>query len=229
MKYIELYNFIFKGRVKIESYDTGNYLIFINCMQGLLKCVLLVFLIKLFFVILQNNFSTIASNSKAVAQNHKMLKIIFICLLGPLIEELAFRLPLRLDKNQILFSIPCIVFLLFIYFKKIVSIELNIFLCFLSLVLIYAIMKIGLLKNHSFLLVHILTFLFAISHWNNTKDLVGLHFCFRFTIYIIPMLITGYFLAFIRLKYGIFWSIITHSIHNLIFTMPLILKMLSKL
>jgi hypothetical protein len=228
MKYIEFYNFIFKGRVENVSCHNGNYSIFVNCMQGLFKCVLLVFFIKLFFVILDANFSSIESNGVAVTQQHEVLKIIFICLLGPLIEEFAFRMPLSLNRNQILFSIPCIVFLVFIFFKKIFSIETSLIFCFLFALLIYITMKIGFAKDHSFILIHILTFLFAISHWNNSKDLDGLHFFFRFTIYIIPMLITGYFLAYIRLKYSLFWAIITHCTHNLVFTLPIIFKIFWK-
>jgi hypothetical protein len=229
MKYIEFYNFIFKGRLEDGSYHNGNYSIFVNCMQGLFKCVLLVFFIKVFFVILHSNVTNIDSNGDAVAQQPNVLKLIFICLLGPLIEEFAFRMPLSLDKKHILFSIPCIVFIMFVFLKKIFSVETSLIFCFLFILLIYIIMKLGFTKDYSFIVLHILTFLFAMGHWNNSKDLVGLHFLFRFLIYIIPMLITGYFLAFIRLKYGLVWSIITHIIHNSIFTIPILYKMLSKL
>jgi hypothetical protein len=229
MKYIEFFNFIFKGEITVENYNNSNYLIFINCMQGLIKSIFLVLFLKLLFVVLINTFSNLNLNENVVSQPRTIVKILFVCLLGPIIEELAFRLPLSTNKNYLLLSIPFITFLIFIYLKKKSSIDVSLIFSFLIIIVLFCmVIKLNFFKDNIFILTHILTLLFAIMHWNNTKNLTEVNYFFRFILFIIPMLISGYFLAFLRLKYGLWWSIVTHCIHNLIFTLPVIFKILWK-
>jgi hypothetical protein len=192
--------------------------------------VCLVLFIKALCVVTITAFGGNLGVSHPIIQRHNVIfKSLFVCLLGPLIEELAFRLPLSNKKSDLLFSIPFLVLLLYIFLNKIIQYEIALFasLC-ASVFLFYTVLKLYDFNENSFFIIHFLTLLFALSHWNNTKDLAQVNSFNRILVYILPMLIGGYFFALIRLKYGFMWALITHCIHNIFFSIPILIKILSK-
>jgi len=65
----------------------------------------------------------------------------------------------------------------------------------------------------------VLTFGFAhITNYTNLKQ-----FWYIIPVLVTPQLSIGLFLGYVRVKYGLFWSIILHAIHNSFSTAPLIL------
>jgi hypothetical protein len=224
MTYKEFFLFVFSGTiVNNELLKLNNLTIFITCFKALLKITALVFFVKILSIYFFGSSSIIDST---VAKTD-FLKLIFIILLGPLLEELAFRLPLSLIKNEILISLPFICFMIFVFLKKNTSLSKSIIflgLLVLFCILFYLVKKIDFKNVYFVFFLNLSVFLFAFSHWNNSKFISNIGFFDRTIIYILPMLIMGYFLSYIRLKYGFYWSLILHITHNLIFTLPIIIK-----
>jgi hypothetical protein len=195
MTYKDFFLFLFSGAITNNEFvKIDNISIFITCFKALLKVIALVFFVKILSVYFFGSSSAIDST---VAKTD-FLKLIFIILLGPLLEELSFRLPLSLIKNEFLISLPFICFMIFVFLKRNTSLSKSIIffgLLVLFCILFYLIKKTD-LKNVNFLVfLHLSVFLFAFSHWNNSKFINNMDFYERTIIYILPMLIMGYFLS----------------------------------
>jgi hypothetical protein len=159
-------------------------------------------------------------------------KIFSIVLLLPIIEELIFRLPLLVSLKN--FRISFLFFLIFIFFisRKYFNIEnryilivVRLLICFI-LVVLYVHKEqiiVNYISNNKLLFLHLSTITFWVFHVNNYKFITVNAYLSFFLI-----LILGYYYAFIRLKFGVRFSIFIHVFHNLLLTIPLIIKFIFK-
>jgi uncharacterized protein len=139
----------------------------------------------------------------------------------PIIEEIIFRLILRPTSTNIIF------YLLFTFFVFIFSIyKHNSFIMIISFCIAAFIVfilsdkeKIAktqfLILRHYGVFFYLACVLFGLVHVFNNE-----HFTVTFLllapIFILPQIICGGFLGFIRIRYGIIYSILFHSLINLI-------------
>jgi hypothetical protein len=154
--------------------------------------------------------------------------------LAPMFEELAFRLPLKLSLKNIFIALIASL-IMFIFFNK------------LSIVTLYNTQYINFSINQliipTFLLITILTFktvlrfgynsfwygifvwilaiLFAISHGYN--DIYSIKSFTYILLSTVPQLLGGLYYSFLRMKFGIYSSILIHSYWN---TFLIILKII---
>ncbi|WP_428657432.1 CPBP family glutamic-type intramembrane protease [Runella sp.] len=149
----------------------------------------------------------------------KSYYIINIILLSPVYEELAFRLCLLVTKSTVAISFA----LVFLYYSgPIWAIEkfgISIFLRLLIAVLlaiiilsndsIYTYLKTK--KEHIF---YISLFLFSYTHFFNFKPLTGEKLLFS-PVLALPYFVYGAIFSYIRIYYGITYSIFIHILLNM--------------
>jgi len=151
--------------------------------------------------------------------HYTVFNIIRITFVLPLIEELIFRLPLKITKINLIVFISMVFFILFYRFNLL-----------FTLIISFLIILFGLLfldKNSKFLLFvkHVLNSNFLIVFYLQAVIFGGLHLLNydldlnKILIYpfiIISQVLTGLFLGFIRIRYlyGIFICIFSHMLLN---------------
>lgn len=225
---VDFLNFILKGK-----YDVNN----LGLLHSL-KFVIGGYFRNLFFysliVILFTYFGLTTSEKSPTVKHSEIpayFKLLFVCLVMPLLEELVFRLPLRFNKVNII--IATILFFVLTYFlTKKYLVGFGNFRYFIFLFL-SGISLLLLLKNYIFfesyfnknflLLMHLSTIIFCLIHyWNYNFQSNSI------TPYLLMflMLINGYYFAYTRMKFGISYAIFIHSFHNIIVSIPLIVKFL---
>jgi membrane protease YdiL (CAAX protease family) len=149
--------------------------------------------------------------------------IIFLStvLVAPVIEELFFRLILKPR------FINCIVFSIFSWLLTIILLYKKIFFLFVPIFVLSVIELIVLLDKKLFrkmqksFLIHfcfvfyLSIFIFGFLHITNYEPF-NCKLIAIMPILVSPVLIASIFLGFIRMKFGIFYSILLHSMINLI-------------
>jgi membrane protease YdiL (CAAX protease family) len=136
------------------------------------------------------------------------IKVVF---LGPLKEEILFRSLLIINcKNLFLFSITLVLSLVtFVYSKYWILVDL------LIIILSLLFYKIYTLKNNfhinNFYMVVIFSLLFWFFHLWNYENLNS-----KLLIATVPIFFSGIVLSYLRLKFNLLTSLITHILYNLI-------------
>jgi len=145
--------------------------------------------------------------------------IIGIIVLAPIIEEVFFRLwlkPLYINYLLLLFILVCVVVLSFLKKQFLVTGITGFLIIALTFLLagkkIKAIQRF-VLKYFKYLfflsaLMFGLVHLFNIEHLSIVALVVS-------PVLILPQFVAGLFLGFIRMKFGIFYSILFHSLINI--------------
>lgn len=145
--------------------------------------------------------------------------IIGIIVLAPIIEEVFFRLwlkPLYINYLLLLFILVCVVVLSFLKKQFLVTGITGFLIIALTFLLagkkIKAIQRF-VLKYFKYLfflsaLMFGLVHLFNIEHFSIVALVVS-------PVLILPQFVAGLFLGFIRMKFGIFYSILFHSLINI--------------
>lgn len=154
--------------------------------------------------------------------NFNTLKILIVgILLGPIIEELLFRLLLLPKLKNVIIFIVFSISMAIIYLIKGSIHFLIIFLLFGSIAFLFCQNKRYLRKAQLFIINHF-CFIFYTS-----CILFGFYHIFNYTpfnlklfilmpLIVLPQIVAGVFFGFIRMKFGIFYSIIFHSVTNVI-------------
>ncbi|WP_171047953.1 type II CAAX prenyl endopeptidase Rce1 family protein [Pedobacter xixiisoli] len=195
-----------------------------------LKAFLFLFLNYLFvslidFIIVQSthfSFQNAINDAQKGASNKN--SVLFFLLFAPIVEELIFRLPLKTSRINILTSFV-FAYLLFVFISKE---ELDIFntatlmssiaYFFIAFLIVYK-LPIHLLQfqtEKSYrIYFYAMALIFGLLHIFNFMDLVPTHLLFFAPIFVIHQMIVGFFLAYLRLKRGILWSILLHFLFNL--------------
>jgi len=155
--------------------------------------------------------------------------IIYICLLGPIIEETVFRLPLSFKKLHIAFSLAFAVLLFsgLLHISKEISHSLGIWPTFairagLSGTVFLIALKLlpnGIkLKDSLKLAIIVLSIcIFGLMHIGNYVP-IQWAIIWVYPIYVLPQLLIGWSLTFTRFKYGFVWGIALHCLVNSVST-----------
>lgn len=163
--------------------------------------------------------------------NSKAVIIILLILVGPFIEELIFRLPLRFKKT---YFIPFILIILSyagsLIFKKLnlsLALSIPLFVGITTFLIFYIFNRkmaekreTTLSANYSlyFYSATIMFALFHLSNYNYTPNLLLFA-----PIVVLPQFICGFLFGFIRVKQGFIWGFFLHALHNAVFVLPVLL------
>jgi len=152
-------------------------------------------------------------------------------ILAPLLEELVFRFPLRYRRGAIFLLVLCISMISFYVFQNTFSQKINATIS--GTIAIMGIIFIGTLSNKSGLerisqflkdyypwIFYMTAMMFAFAHIFN-YDLPDDRW-YLTPILVLPQLILGLFLGYVRLRYGIWASILMHAMNNFIPMMALV-------
>lgn len=182
---------------------------------------ILVTLMSFFF----EDFKMVFSN-RIYPKYSNFQKLTLFILVLPFIEELAFRIGLKINKINISILLGGqLVYLMSIIdiltFSIIYKISIMFFISLVSYILITNKLLNFLTKYFNYF-VYYNIIMFGLVHAFNYSYSSYNHFLF------IPILISfqtimGAYLSYVRLKYSFFWGISLHIAHNLILTIPTIL------
>jgi hypothetical protein len=167
------------------------------------------------------NFLTQNFQKKAYIGN-KFTNVFFLLLYFPLLEELVYRLPLRIKKYNLLISAFLFIFFLqgqglkdfytlnnVLFFKIIIFFLISVFLFYKEKIMI------DFLNQYFSYFFYFITFVFAFSHIWNFVDTLTLKNFYLIPLLIPPYLISGYFFGFFRVKFGFLWGLLAHTIMNI--------------
>lgn len=156
--------------------------------------------------------------------------ILFSVVMAPVVEELIFRLPLRLSVFNLSLSCGLLGLILLGPGSWVGTLLLG------ALVGLGGVRILGRsrgwdwsstswLDSHGFTgIFYGSALVFGIVHLSNYLGLEGPWFLAP--LLVVPQCVIGVFLGFIRLRYGFVWAIVSHSFHNLILTLPLMVTQL---
>jgi len=182
-----------------------------------------------FFVVHVLHFKGIDRQGKAnlhsLLHKHYYFNLVYICLLGPILEETVFRLPLSFKKTHIALSIACAALLFVVLSVKPVFLigECGILCTFiieLSLVVILFFITKWLLPNDiqpsdrsQKWLIILSIFLFGFMHISNFSP-IQWPIIWIYPLYVVPQLFMGWFITYVRFKNGFIWGIVLHCLIN---------------
>ena len=147
--------------------------------------------------------------------------VVYISIIGPVIEETVFRLPLTFKRQHTAIAIACVFMLLARLLPGTAHLSLG-YLLVLRVVMFalgYLILIRLLPRNISpgkktrTAVIIASALVFGLMHISNYLPLQWGIF-FIYPLYVLPQLIMGWALTYIRFKNGIFWSIALHCLIN---------------
>jgi len=146
--------------------------------------------------------------------------ILLVAIIGPIIEELIFRLPLIFNRASILIAIVLPVFLLnksnlfhaSIY--SIITIVIGVFLLYSKFFKIFNFLE-NLWKNHYPIVFYFFVLLFGIIHIANFKNITPIQYLIT-PLIVAPQIIAGFFFSYVRVRYkkGLILSTLMHIYMN---------------
>lgn len=175
----------------------------------------------------------LTSSDKSKVQdfiNHypKWIVFVIVVFFSPIVEELFFRLHLRLTEKYMHINFIIIisgVLLLLLPAVEVNYIKISILALGVILLLIYFIKKakfnqfiLTIWNRNYFYVFYISVASFGLLHITNYNP--KLITFLLLPILVLPQLILGLFIGYIRLRLGFFWGCIFHVFHNCIFMTP---------
>jgi len=149
--------------------------------------------------------------------------------IGPVIEEMIFRFPLKNFFKNIFISIAI---LFFVFVKKYIGIPLTTLIALLIASLPYIVtfrnegerIINSLVKNNYPYFFYFITLFFGFLHLSNLNNLTTSHYIVS-PVIVLYQIQLGLYLGFLRVKYkaGIFYSIFVHAIFN---SVPIVIKLI---
>lgn len=148
--------------------------------------------------------------------------IYLIAFIGPLIEEILFRLALKLNELNISIFLGMLSYKFiggqitkfdihnsFYIYCIIVSITISIisYIFFPTKIIAFLNQRINLLIITSI-------FLFGLMHIFNI-DILHWQLVFFYPFFVLPQMVSGYFITNLRLKYDFFWGFLLHAFINI--------------
>ncbi len=169
-------------------------------------------------------FSFFAEIKKMQKINFNRLPIFFVIFLGAFMEEIIFRLPLKITKNNIILSLS--VFCIYFIGDKIVDIDLFSFYTWIKMVpIVFIFLYFQIFVKNSFLefinenyykiYFYLITISFGLIHVVNFYKVVPSNLVYLIPIFVTPQIIMSFFIAYIRIKSGFFWGFALHFLYNL--------------
>ena len=187
-------------------------------------CVLLIFDVVLgLLIILPLKLYSLYPSIKELEL--KQVNTLYIILVLPILEELLFRLPLRISINNILASLGIFIYILIrlcFFHSRVIAI-------FFSLALVLGLHQIikkesdtvnsilGILKNRFWILFYIQALLFGFLHLTNYN--LDFKYLYLFPLVAFSYIIPGIFWGYLRVRYssGIYLCIVSHITVNSIY------------
>lgn len=208
----------FKNKVFVFFKFLGYYFL------TLLLSVILIFFIDTFITktLGYPSIMELFSKSKRMIDKKGIWLIIFVI---PLIEEILFRLFLRVNKFNIATTI--ILWILVIISKdKITDLDFKSSVTYIHIVIVIAIgfllykyilteAIIKYLTNKKYKLFYLSILSFGLIHLTNINEFYWQLSLF-YPFYVLPQIAMGYFIGRLRMEQGFFWGILFHSIINAI-------------
>lgn len=196
--YIKLYNFLKNPKdLKDENQSISHKIdVFLSL---LLLDIPLMFLLAVFLVSFEEMGWIESGNHKVeefLKNNSKIVIFLFVVVLGPFIEELIFRLFLRLKRN---------------YFFQ--------FLIYIFPNLKYKILEFWVKKYLYVFYFSVIKFAFV--HITNYE--IEISKFYLFPVLVLPQFFAGIFLGYLSVKYNFMLGFLFHAIHNAILIIPSLL------
>lgn len=148
----------------------------------------------------------------------------------PLLEEIIFRLPIRFHSRAITFLLAFIVLYVIsaTYSNKNIVVTIGVMVAVgvcISLYFIYNKKIIAGLGNfwqrHFAIVFYVFTLLFALVHLGNYPfSLVIVLLC---PLLVSPQFLMGFMAGYLRVRFGFFWGVALHMLHNGLFMIPMLL------
>jgi len=151
----------------------------------------------------------------------RLKAIAYICLLGPLLEETVFRLSLTLKKQQVAIAVAFALFVILNMMPqlKALNIWVNVGIRISGVIGGYFLF-INLLPNNIILqkrthirLIIISILVFGLVHITNFSPLHW-RIIYIYPLFVLPQLLMGWAITYIRFKNGFFWALALHVIIN---------------
>jgi hypothetical protein len=192
------------------------------------------------FIVLADHFVTHVLHAKTInkagqdGMKHFFQKMgywraaVYIGLIGPLLEEAVFRLPLSLKRQHIAMGCAVAIFLfsggMFHHLTKIPALNsgLQLATCALVYVAVIFLAPKGIsITDHRFRthLIILSMCLFGLMHIGNYTP-IQWPLIWIYPVYVLPQLLMGWAITFIRFKNGFWWG---YALHCLINCMSLLL------
>ncbi|MGM9506326.1 CPBP family glutamic-type intramembrane protease [Larkinella sp. GY13] len=207
---------------KLKSVTVG---FFLHYFFTLISVILILVVDKVFLPLISVNsiLENHHESSSLLEEYGVIIGAIIVTLIGPLIEEISFRLILNPTKKNIIISSTIFFFLIsgpVWYLSTFPTIRLLI--CFFIFIFFYTFSDFfndKLLRLNKFFLLAISSFGFALFHIFNFSNF---HFILLpiYLIYVLPQFFLGVILGIIRLKNGFLWSVLLHILINGSVTWP---------
>jgi len=156
---------------------------------------------------------------------------IYVALAGPMLEELLFRLPLKLNEKymqiNVVLTVTGFIYIL-VFTLKFYIIQISLVVVEIILLSIYFNSKelfnkyIINICNRKFIWVfYVSAAIFGMLHISNysPKFITFL----LMPILVLPQFIVGLFCGYIRLRLGFFWGYFLHAAHNFVFIIPFLI------
>jgi membrane protease YdiL (CAAX protease family) len=144
-------------------------------------------------------------------------KILFALVIAPFFEEILVRINLVFSKrNLLIFLITCFGLAIYFFLKgrdlKLILFILM-FLIFIIILINYNYCKLFFIRNFSFFF-YFTAILFGLIHIFNFNGISEANFIWT-PIIVIPQIIMGFLLGYVRVVYGFIYAVLFHSCINL--------------
>ena len=210
--------------------------------KELIIVLLISFFISLILIVLTNFFLTLKGikfpinyTQKSIAYSGILYSLFSYVIYAPVIEELGFRLGLKYSRNNFSIMISCLSYFFLIiihfsiseYFKSMDSYITNIIIALLfgivTLFILTFSQKIDSFltdfwSNHRKQVFYFSVFLFGGFHYFNFE--LNFKTLLLMPFITLPQTIYGLVFGYIRLKYSIFYSVLSHSLLNMVAFIP---------
>jgi hypothetical protein len=232
------YSFFLDPRFNLENNNSFIVKIkelFVVYLKMMVILMLVSFLINFFNLIIYEitKFSFFNAIKELQRANFKRLPIFFVLFLGPFLEEVIFRLPLKLKKINVILSLSVMSF----YFigDRMVDLNMYSFYSWIKIVPVvfvviftYFFIKKSLLEliNEKYYKIFfgLITIFFGLIHIVNFYKIVPSNLVCFVPIFVLPQMALSFFLAYIRLKNGFMWGVFLHCLYNLPITLIYLLN-----
>ena len=180
-----------------------------------------------------SRFSFVEAIDTVQAKAAENYDVLFFLAVAPVLEELIFRLPLKISRVNILVSLLSAYVVFYLSSRHISSLaNLNeIFkivgfglICTILVFRLKPILINSFYKKYFGIYFYATTLAFGLIHINNFIAIVPQNLIWLSPIFILAQIISGFFLGYIRLKNGITWSILLHFLFNLMPTIAYFAK-----
>lgn len=165
-----------------------------------------------------SQFRESSRNIKTSFGGHKFL---IVAVIGPLLEEIIFRLPLNAKKYSVALAVAILVFRLsgnsFVNFYFTKSSLIGLSCSCLAFMLINRYLSSSWLENirekHFYLWFYAVVIIFGLVHIDNISN-IKYNLLLIYPIFVMPQMLIGVFIGNLRVQRGFFWGFLLHVLIN---------------